>query len=150
MRKSVILLIGIIFIASVVVINFFGMKMAVYNEVVQVETVKCLNENDPENNVEIDTFESKKLIKVKFGEPANKDSLTGTMLQLEYRVYPDNASNKEVKFVYAATTPNVEFYKNADGKETGLILFYGLTFFTLEIISIDGRGISETVYIWAC
>ena len=45
MKKSVIILIAIIYVASIALVSFFGLKFKVFEEVVPVESVKILDEN---------------------------------------------------------------------------------------------------------
>ena len=51
MKKSVMIIIGIIYVASIVVINFFGMKVFVYNKTIDVEQIVCLNKTDEEKRI---------------------------------------------------------------------------------------------------
>ena len=44
MKKSVILLIFVIYVASIVVIGFFGVKIASYNPTIYVSSIEILNE----------------------------------------------------------------------------------------------------------
>ena len=44
MKKSVVILIGIIYIASIALVGFLGIKHKVFEEVIPVERVELLNE----------------------------------------------------------------------------------------------------------
>ena len=46
MKKSTLILILIVFIASIPIINFFGLNAKVYNEIVNVSAVECINVTD--------------------------------------------------------------------------------------------------------
>jgi len=70
------------------------------------------------------------------------------MLQLLWRVLPDNASNKEIRFVYNENLTRATFIKNNDGKELGLILFSGKVKLDLSIVSTDGTRVTEDITIW--
>ncbi|MGN0961664.1 MAG: hypothetical protein ACI4PF_05670 [Christensenellales bacterium] len=147
MKKSTLILIMIIYVASIVVINFFGLNVKVYDEVINVTGLECINETDEKANVVINDKGIKE-IRIKFSEPANIDTKTGTMYQLKTRVYPDNADNKNLKYVYAEHK-NVEFYKDGSGRETGLVLFYGTARLEVKIMSTDGQNIYTTI-IFKC
>ena len=153
MKKSVVIIIAIIYIASIVSINFFGMKMSVYNEKIPVIRVECTNVSEPEKGIEVLEYEGKKLISIEFSKPANPSAATeeerGTMLQLFVRVYPDNAESTRVRYQPKLFTNNAEFYKGPNGEDTGLILFYGKAYFEVDLFSTDGRNISTTIIIWA-
>ena len=148
MRKSTIIFIVVIYIASIAAISLFGMKMSVYNEFIPVTSILCLNET--ENGVEVINGEDNNtILKTKFTEPYDKNTQTGTMIQLYWRVEPDNASVKNVKFVYDENNSRVEFYKTEDGEYTGLVLFYKKSMIDVTIMSTDGRRIYKEVSLWA-
>ncbi len=155
MKKSVMIIIGIIYVASIVVINFFGMKVFVYNKTIDVEQIVCLNKTDEEKGIVVSTFESYNgetgtAITIKFDKPANKNLMTGTMLQLDLRVLPDNATKKELSFTSTASDEEVEFFTDESGKQTGLILFYNSTsIFEVFVKSTDNSNVTLRLKIWA-
>lgn len=155
MKKSVMIIIGIIYVASIVVINFFGMKVFVYNKTIDVEQIVCLNKTDEEKGIVVSTFESYNgetgtAITIKFDKPANKNLMTGTMLQLDLRVLPDNATKKELSFTSTASDEEVEFITDESGKQTGLILFYNSTsIFEVFVKSTDNSNVTLRLKIWA-
>lgn len=146
MKKINLIVIGIVFVASVVLISIFGMKIVIYNGVVPVTKIECLNQSDDKTTVS--EISSGKLIKIKFTTPGNKTDLSGTILQLVYRVYPDNATNKKVKFVYNRELTRVQMATDENGNELGLFLFSGTCYFTVQIMATDGSGLYDTVTIW--
>lgn len=149
MKKSTLMVIGIIYIASIVVISVFGLKTVIWDVVIPVKSIECLNTSDDRSAVE-ETDDGKKFIKIKYGEPGViEDGVPkGTMLQLLWRVLPDNATTKEVRFVYNQELTRVNFVKNNDGQELGLILFTGKVKFDLQIVSTDGTRVVEDIVIW--
>ena len=148
MKKSTLIVIGIIYIASIVIISVFGLKAVVWDVVTPVTAIECLNETDDKCTVTEE--DGKKFIKIKFDEPGKLENgvPTGTMLQLYWRVLPDNATNKEVRFVYNTELTRVNFIKNNDGTELGLILFSGKVKLDLSIVSTDGTRVVEDIIIW--
>jgi len=146
MKKINLIVIGIVFVASVVLISVFGMRIVIYNGVVPVTKIECLNETDERSTVVVDEYG--KLIKVKFTTPGNESDLSGTILQIKYRVYPDDATNKKVKFVFNRNLKNVKMATDENGNELGLFIFSGRCYFDLEIVATDGSGISDTVSIY--
>lgn len=149
MKKSTLLVIGILYIASIVAISVFGLKTVIWDVVIPVKSIECLNKSDDHADVSL-TDDGKKFIKIKYEEPGViEDGIPkGTMLQLLWRVLPDNATNKEVRFVYNTELTRVNFVKNNDGKELGLILFTGKVKLDLQIVSTDGTRVVEDVVIW--
>ena len=91
MKKSVIVIIGLIYIASIVFISFFGMKMFSYDETVYSERVEVLNEEmlDKTDDVTGNTF---KIVQLKYEE--------GLTYTIRTKVYPENVANKAVECVY--------------------------------------------------
>lgn len=148
MKKSTLIVIGIIYIASIVIISVFGLKAVVWDVVTPVTAIECLNETDDKCTVTEE--DGKKFIKIKFDEPGKLENgvPTGTMLQLYWRVLPDNATNKEVRFVYNTELTRANFIKNNDGTELGLILFSGKVKLDLSIVSTDGTRVVEDIIIW--
>ena len=57
MRKSVIIMIGIIYIASIFVVGFFGMKVKVFETTVYITDIECTNEN-----IKVKPDESKEIL----------------------------------------------------------------------------------------
>ena len=149
MKKSTLLVIGILYIASIVAISVFGLKTVIWDVVIPVKSIECLNQSDDHADVSL-TDDGKKFIKIKYEEPGViEDGIPkGTMLQLLWRVLPDNATNKEVRFVYNTNLTRVNFVKNNDGKELGLILFTGKVKLDLQIVSTDGTRVVEDIVIW--
>lgn len=111
MKKSVIILILIIYIGSIVFVGFFGMKMVSYNPTVIPEKIECINEdmrlvvpNDESGQpVEAEAYKS---VRLRWEE--------GLQYQLKWRVYPDNASQK-AQFIYTSDIATID--------ENGLVTF---------------------------
>ena len=146
MKKATLIVISLIYIASIVIISVFGLKSKVYEEVIPVSKIECLNETD--DKVEVTDKEGKKRIKIKFTEAGKVDTLTGTMIQLLWRVSPDNATNKKVRFVYDTSAP-VEFVQDEQGNELGLVLFKDICYIEVHIASTDGTSAGVDVILWA-
>lgn len=147
MKKITMILIGIIYIASIVIISIFGMKSVVYEELIPVSEIQCLNKSD--DKTEVVESNNKKLIKVKYTTPGDAETLTGTMVQIVWRALPDNASNKNVKFVYNENLTRVNFIENERGEKLGLVLFTGKVVLDVRIMSTDGTRVYEEITIWA-
>lgn len=147
MKKSTLIIIALIYVASIVIISVFGLKAVVFDEVIPVTKIECLNETDEKTTVKVDS-KGKKLITIDYTEPGDEVTLTGTMVQLSWRVLPDNATTKDVRFVYNTELARVKFVKNNEGKELGLILFTGKVKLDVQIVSTDGTRVYQDVTIW--
>lgn len=145
MKKATLIIIGLIYVASIVIVSMFGLNAIVYKKNIPVLSIECVNETI--GQVYVDDSKEKKVIRITFTEPGDLESLTGTILQLEFRVLPDDASDKSVRYVYAREKyPHVKFHQ-IDGVETGAIVFEKPAMFTLTIIANDNSGASTEVLI---
>ena len=145
MRKSTLIVIAIIYVASIVVVSVFGLKAIVFDEVVPVLSIECVNKT--ENNIQVEEVSGTKTIYMQYVGEGNVEEQTGTILQLECRVLPDNATNKEVRYVYSRDQyPQVEIYQ-INGRETGTIIFRGPALLSLRIYSTDGTNVYTEVTI---
>lgn len=87
MKKSVVVLLIVIYAAAIVFVNFFGMEFLAFNEVVYTESVECINSD----MIEHSTGEYKYAV-VKY--------TPGVTYTIEHKVYPENATNKNVTYIY--------------------------------------------------
>ena len=129
MKKSVILLIGIIYILAIVVVSFFGLKVETFNETKYVTSIECINEG-----VQLDSQGEKYVV------IAYEDQL---VYQIEWRVFPDEASNNRVAFVYD------ENKTTATVNDLGRVYFNRKGAIKVFIMSTDGSNISDTITIIA-
>ena len=129
MKKSVLIVIGLVYIASILIIGFFGMRQVVYSNIIYVKEIECINE-------EARDMGSYKMIVVDYVEG-------NTGVQLSYRVTPDDATNKDVQFVYN------EEQNVALVTELGAVIFNSPGLIIVQIKSTDGSVASETVWVLA-
>ena len=88
MKKSVVILIALIFIASVVSVSFFGLQFKTFEEIVYVESIELLDEN-----LKVDENGDKYVV-------IRPDENGERKYQIKYRVHPDNATDDGVRFAY--------------------------------------------------
>ncbi|MGI5842412.1 MAG: hypothetical protein ACOX6H_03905 [Christensenellales bacterium] len=151
MKKSTLIIIGAVYILSILLVSLLGLKADVLNPKVSVTSIEIINQTDENWKVYTGT-DNLKVIEVKFTEPGRADtdgSIKGTYVQLFWRVLPDNATEKRVTIVKNTNSSNVEFVKDENGTDYGLILIKGKVYFTATINSVDGSGVSTTVTIHA-
>ena len=148
MKKATLIMIFVIYLVSIVLISFFGLKAKVYEEVIPVTQIECLNTSDDKTTVTEN--DGLKVIEVKFIGPGNIENLTGTILQLYWRVSPDNATNVDVQFIYneELEREGAFTFVKRQGKDIGLIVFNEICQFAVTIESTDGTRVdSETIVI---
>jgi hypothetical protein len=121
MKKSVIILIFLIYAASIAMVGFLGLQAKSYNDVIYAESLEIIND------YKVDSNTGNKYIVF---NPTDKSDKT---LQLECKVLPDNTSDK--KIIYSLDPE----CKTATIDENGLLTFTAET----------TRPISVKVYIYA-
>ncbi len=141
MKKSVIILIGIIYIASIVIVGFFGMQIKAFDTIVYITDIECTNE---EVVTKVDGSKE-----IKFDYDTTKDDMENTII-LTYEVFPKNSTLKgteAVKLTYDTTHKLIDKgLWEVDGltitfKSKGVLTFY--------LKSLDGSNIIETINIIA-
>ena len=148
MKKSTLIIIGIIYIASIVVISLFGLMPSVYKPTIPVTKVECLNETDEKTTVTT-SEQGVKIIKVKFEGPADvNDPNVGTSVHIIHRVLPDDASNKKIEYSYTATS-RAQFVTDDDGNELEILLIFEPVVLPVRILATDGTRRYTDIIIWA-
>ncbi|MDD4815704.1 MAG: hypothetical protein PHQ62_01010 [Clostridia bacterium] len=131
MKKSIVIVIGIIYIASICFIGFFGMKIKAYNETIYVTSIECINTEAEE------MFDGEGTL-IKY---ILLNYTTGLKYQIEYRVYPDNATNQTVEFEHIGSS------SIATVSQSGEVSFFGAGIIYVQIKSTDGKNIVEKVML---
>ncbi len=131
MKKSVLIVIGIIFIFSVLIVNFFGLNQDTFEETIYVTSIEIDNENAKKVR---DNDETIILISFEFDELDQ----TNNIIQIDYHVYPENATNQDVRFIYDTE----QSYASVDS--FGRVIFYesGETL-TLSVVATDNSSVSS-------
>ena len=161
MKKSVIILIGIIYIASIFVVGFFGMKVKNYNVMVYIEDIECTNEGiRTEAN-------GNKTLKFKYitenpetGEPlTDAEKLLMNSVILTYEIFPKNTTLKGKDAVMAFPDPDKVVSRDTDPAEYTKATVAVVDDLTISFIkpgvlivnlkSMDGTNITEVVKIIA-
>ena len=130
MKKSVVILIGIIYVASIALVSFFGLQAKMYNEKIYVERIEILNSDVREKD-------DKKFVAILPDDNGERK------YQINYRVYPDNATNSKVDFVYDTQNTNVSVDEN------GVVTFKKRGAVIVQIMATDGSGIITEIEIAA-
>ena len=132
MKKSVIIIIALVFVISIALVNFLGVKHKVFDEVVYVSEISFADEN----------------IKIQYdasGEIVGKsirlspDENGNRTYQIKYTVGPEDATNKEVRFAISSKVATVD--------ENGLVTFTKKGDATVTILPADGSDCKDTLTI---
>lgn len=127
MKKSVIVVIVSIFIASIVLISFYGIKIKSYNEQIYADEIEILNEEFNENTNAIVLLKNKNWTHIPFE------------YQIDLHVKPNSATNKSVSYTI---DENPEYY-TIDNK--GLLTIKSETTFKVIIRTLDGSRLKKEV-----
>lgn len=151
MKKSVIVLIGIIYLASIFVVGFFGMKVKVYDTMVYITDIECTNEDARKET------NGNKTIKFKYDYEGTEDErILKNSKILTYEIFPKNTTLKGKDAVMAYADPEKVVSDIADRNDNTVAVVNDLTISFLKpgvlivtLKSMDGSNISEVVKIIA-
>ena len=127
MKKSVVILIALIYIASIALVGFFGLKFKVFEEIVYVSSIEFLNDDIQDAPEGIEDFDCYVVI--------SPDENGNRKYQIEYRVFPDKATKKGVIFSYDEASAAVA---GITVDEYGVVTFSGQGAITIQLIPEDG------------
>ncbi len=147
MKKVNTILIVIIYMFAILMISIFGLEADIFKENIPVEEVICLNESD--DRTEVSELTDKKLIKIEFTTSGDLADPNSTMLFLNCKVLPDNASNKRLRYSYDTDKfkDAVTMVLDEQGNARGVFLFHKRVVFDMKITATDGSEKSTTVKI---
>ena len=128
MKKSVVILIALIYVAAIALVSFFGLQYKMFEEVVPVDSVEITNDGQKYSPSQGD------YIIVMPNEKGER------RLKIDYRVYPDNASNTTVDFAY-------EQSHVASVDEYGVVTFTGPGMLKVTIIANDGSLAQDSILV---
>lgn len=130
MKKSVVIIIALIYVASIALVSFFGLQHKVFEEVIPVERVEITNEGQKQSETHGD------YIVIRPNEKGER------RIKIDYHVYPENASNTKVDFAYEQVD-----YASVD--EYGVVTFTSPGVLKVRIIATDGSNAEDTITIIA-
>ena len=134
MKKSVVILIALIYVASIAIVGFLGLQAKSYNDVVYAESIEILTDYSIDKNT------GSKFIVFDSNASENKS------IKLDCRVRPYNAT--DTKVIYSLSNDCT----NAAIDENGLLTFIGDTnrVFSVKvyIYSNQNRTVSDEILIY--
>lgn len=129
MKKSVVIIIGLIYGLSIIAVTLFGLKHKTFNEIVYVSQVEII-----EDNASYKQDGSKYLM-------LTPDENGNCQYQLVWTISPDNATNQQVSFNY----DKQQSFVTVD--ENGLVSFTGQGAITISITAADGTSQSDKIQL---
>ena len=88
MKKSFIIIILLIYLSSIMFIGFFGMQLTSYEQTFYVQQIQVTNDN-------YNSSTNRLIMQYQSYNPET-DLFNPNIVQLEWRFYPENASNRIV------------------------------------------------------
>lgn len=162
MKKSVIVVIIIVYIASIFFVGFFGIAVQFANETIYVTAIQCINENryDPLGNllVEVNASDSEtNTINIDIHDFTQIYNDEEQSLKIDWRVYPADATFKNVRFAYSSDEKRFYVDKDNDiGQVQGTVHFTPDSISTADELTVlskitlqasDGHGAKTYVRI---
>ena len=168
MKKSVILTLFVVYIASICIVGFYGAKTRVYDETKKVEQIVCTSQfyynnlNDANidiqnMNVEDEKFKPYKSLKERTGdrrvdyyiirEFTAEELQKGAMLVLRFDVIPHDATESRIDYSDAenSETDDYVFLDNNDGSVS--FTFTDGAFLDLKLTPMD-KSSSAWIRVW--
>ena len=136
MKKTTIILIGVIYLASIILVGVYGLQYKTFNQIVYSTDVEVINPTD--KYVTLDSGERIKAYIIK------KDPETGLrQFQIEWRVEPiETVTNKNVRFIY---TDDPRYTVDT---RTGLVEFYAPAAFVVTVVPDDNSNCYDKIIIY--
>lgn len=135
MRKSVIIVIALIYVAAIALVSFLGLNPKIYNDITYVEKIIVTSDH------EIEKYQGEDTIYF-----LNEFKADGTRtVKLNCEVKPDDATNPKINYILEDDNT----YATVD--ENGLITITGpgTRVFPVFVVSAENPTISQKIVIWA-
>ena len=158
MKKAIVVVILVVYIASIAIVNFFGLEIAMFDKVVYVDSIQCHTvivrregggeigpKGPPLDGVPVFTID---FIPSADGHPYTREdeslAFNPNAVEIDYKVLPLNASDPTVEFIVDEDSPIAYFDSS---KKTAVFLTTGL--FKVTIKARDGSNKTTQIYIKA-
>ena len=157
MKKTIVIVILVVYIASIAVVNFFGLKIKEFDHVEYVQEIKCesitvLNENPttytaaklpPEVEIPEFRFKFTKGTEAYTKDPASLAN-NPNVVRLNYEVLPHLADETKITFIFEE---NESVYFDEATKT--FVFLKAKRSIIVTIKATDGSDIQTTIKIWS-
>ena len=161
MKKTIVLIILAVYIASIAVVNFFGLQVRIFDGVTYVKSIQC-------DTVTFHGDNSKEIKPIYKGDmpifvfdfippsdpskpyTADRESLNENpnVIQINYEIMPHNADETGVKFEYDENS-GVAVYTELEGGRYYFIFLKPDAALTVTIRATDGSNVSTQITIYS-
>ena len=152
MKKTIVIVILVVYIASIAVVNFFGLAIKEFEGVEYVQEIKCngitiMDENQKSYGVDKINEDGLPEYRFKFvnGEyTKDPESLANNpnVVRIDYEVIPHTADGSQVKFVFEEKN-----YVHFDEATQTFVFLRNNRSLTVTIESTDGSNVKTTIVI---
>ena len=157
MKKTIVIVILAVFIASIAIVNFFGLEIKQFDSITYVSAIQCdtvIFHGDNSKELSPTQYAGKdgntpvfefNFIPADESDPYTLDNLVDNpnIIQINYEVMPHLADVKDVKFEYDAEA-GVAVYHELSGS---FIFLKPDVALTITIRAIDGSNVSTQIRI---
>lgn len=139
MKKSVVLVIAVIYVLAIVVVGFIGIRMKIYNAIVYVDKIECVSDNYCKFKEDNEFYEKgyDGYISVLYEE--------NLKVLIKCNIHPENASEKKIEYIYDKSSTTYTVTYNEDGTANVEFLKGGSA--TIIIKSTDNVGVYIKILI---
>ncbi len=159
MKKLILIVTILLYIGSILVINFFGLEILPFDGITYVSSIQCDQVILRRGNVKLSPVSydnNKPVFAFEFVPPENGGEYTEedesinantNVVELDYAVFPYNADSTSVRFEYdeVAAKGIVHFIES---KRT-LVFLKPDAGITITIVATDGSNVRTSLYIFA-
>ena len=132
MKKSIILIIFILYLGAIVMLGFFGMKLTAYQQQIYATEILLMND-DIKSNDSIGQY-----IEVDYNPELGEEE---NIYLLQWRVMPEDCTNKRVNFVYDDSKDQIDLQEN------GIMTIKRKGVVTLKIVSVTTPTVYQIIKI---
>ena len=130
MKKSIILIIFVLYLASIVVIGFFGITISAYKTQIYATDIELMNDEIQTSTV------IGKYIELMYDPDGDEDV---NVFFLKWRVLPEDTTNKNVDFIYNESKGLIEIDR------FGIVKIKGRGAINVQIVCQTNPAINQTV-----
>ncbi|MBQ3014476.1 MAG: hypothetical protein IJD75_05010 [Clostridia bacterium] len=152
MKKTIVIVILVVYIASIAVVNFFGLSIKEFDGVEYVQEIKCngitvMNEN-PKTYGVYETAEDGtpvyhfNFIDGKYTDDPASIASNPNAVRIDYEVLPHTADGSKVDFIFEEKN-----YVHFDEETRTFVFLRNNRSLSVTIVSTDGSNIKTTIVI---
>lgn len=144
MKKSVVLLISLVYIISVVIVGILGLQMRVYDEVIYVTDINCIIKNHEDDTIENYLSDGRT-----YDYACYIPYDLNLKVEIQSNVIPDNATKSHVDYsIEGPSSENVELTKY-DDNNLAILTFLegGNNFLIVHVKSTDGKKYEKLILL---